>query len=398
MLSYLFGYSCVSFMQTSSTDTISIQDGILFDSVSESILAVTYPIIRNGKIYIDVPSDIKGLFLQEVNFVVPVAGELVNYEAPLASEYPSEVHNLPSSVYKEACYNALISIFDINIPSVELEYMSSFVATYCRELLKNQIQNLKYIATDMLYYPTEPDENVYDFGIADFRNAEYIAGFSSGMQILYSGAEFNRINLYEGTKIDDYAFNGVKCEELHIYGDIISDNRIFNNCVDGPWYSDAVEMHSTTDIIFHEGVTKIPEMMFHGLPYYADGDCHTDINSLSFPSSLQEIGRGAFANSDFHENALIIPEGVKKIGSSAFLAAKGGSIFIPSGVEEIGEDAIDLSGGSIYTDAEEAPSGWINAFGDRTVVYYGYTLEEYAAEVGITIPEGFTGGTLVSNT
>ena len=27
----------------------------------------------------------------------------------------------------------------------------------------------------------------------------------------------------------------------------------------------------------------------------------------------------------------------------------------------------------------------------------GYSIDDFAAEVGITIPEGFTGGTLVSN-
>ena len=97
------------------------------------------------------------------------------------------------------------------------------------------------------------------------------------------------------------------------------------------------------------------------------------------------------------EHDEIIPEGVKKIGSSTFLSTKMGSIFIPAGVEEIGTDAFDQSTGIIFTEAESALPGWEDAFGDR-MVNYGYTLEEYAAEVGITIPEGFTGGTLVSNT
>lgn len=401
IFSSLFLYSCISSMQTAPDDTISIQDGMLIDSDSESILAVTYPDIRNEKIYIDIPSGIKGFFLQDMNFAVPVGGRLVDYEQPLASDYPSEIHNFPSSAYREACYNEMISILDINVPDgIKLEYISPFVATYQRSLLKEQLPNLKYINTDMCYYPTESSKIVYDFDVADFKNAEYVSGFGSGPSVLYSGAAFNRINLYEGTKIDDYAFNVVKCDELHIYGDVVSGDRIFNNNADGPWYSDAVEMHSTTDIFFHQGVTKIPEMMFNGLPYYGDGDCHTDINSLSLPLSLLEIGDGAFANSDFHDNAVIIPEGVRKIGSSAFFEAKGGSIFIPAGVEEIGTDAFYNFSGSVYTDAESALPGWEGAFGSYPSRGFklGYTLEEYAAEVGITIPEGFTGGTLPSNT
>ena len=141
-------------------------------------------------------------------------------------------------------------------------------------------------------------------------------------------------------------------------------------------------------LIVEEGVTSISPYMFcHPEASSALGLSNegTLFTSITLASSLKEIGDYAFSIVHFvgEDTHMIIPENVESIGEFAFRNGSGSgssanlkSIYIPSAT------VLDVS--AISSDIKVYRSN-------------DYTLEEYAAEVGITIPEGFTGGTLSAN-
>ena len=153
----------------------------------------------------------------------------------------------------------------------------------------------------------------------------------------------------------------------------------------GPWSTAA---GYPLKLVAEEGVTSISPYMFcHSEASSALGLSYegTLFSSITLPLSLKEIGDYAFSIVHFagDDTHMIIPENVESIGEFAFRNRSGSgssanlkSIYIPSAT------VLD-----------------VNAISSDIKVYRSndYTLEEYAAEVGITIPEGFTGGTLPFN-
>ena len=78
----------------------------------------------------------------------------------------------------------------------------------------------------------------------------------------------------------------------------------------------------------NEGLEKIGDSAFND----------TKITSITIPSSVKEIGNGAFS-SCYDLSQVALNEGLEKIGDSAFNDTKITSITIPSSVKEIGNNA-----------------------------------------------------------
>lgn len=74
-----------------------------------------------------------------------------------------------------------------------------------------------------------------------------------------------------------------------------------------PWskYADEVET-----VVIGEGITIIPNYAFY----------YSNLKSVSFPSTLKEIGQSAFCQC-FYLESIVLPDGLEKIGHSAFYHA-----------------------------------------------------------------------------
>ena len=104
----------------------------------------------------------------------------------------------------------------------------------------------------------------------------------------------------------------------------------------------------TGTLIIPEGVkyvagfdgTKISNVQFPStleeIGWGAFGSCSALMCEISLPHSLKRIGGGAFSGSAIRGN-LVLPEGLEYIGSSAFYGCSGltGSLTIPSGIKVI---------------------------------------------------------------
>lgn len=83
------------------------------------------------------------------------------------------------------------------------------------------------------------------------------------------------------------------------------------------------------------GALLLPE----GLKYVA-GFGSTKITSVHFPSTLEEIGSFAFSRCESLMCELVLPESLKKIGTSAFqFSAISGNLILPDSLEYIGTSA-----------------------------------------------------------
>lgn len=88
---------------------------------------------------------------------------------------------------------------------------------------------------------------------------------------------------------------------------------------------------NNTDISVPDGVTKLGNRVFYN---------NKNINSVSLPNSLSEIGDFAFARSSINE--ITIPDGVEKIGYAAFYGCTNlSTINVPTSVKEIELGALD---------------------------------------------------------
>ncbi len=86
-------------------------------------------------------------------------------------------------------------------------------------------------------------------------------------------------------------------------------------------------------LVIPEGVTKIGDSAFSGC---------SSLESISIPSTVKTIGQSAFNSCSSWEGKAVIPEGITKIGSYTFgNCGKLESITIPSSVKTIGEGAFN---------------------------------------------------------
>ena len=116
------------------------------------------------------------------------------------------------------------------------------------------------------------------------------------------------------------------------------------------------------DYAFHNtsltGTVLLPE----GLKY-VEGFSYTKITSVQFPSTLEEIGDGAFAGCRSLMTEISFPESVKIIGNGAFAnSAIKGNLVLPHGLESIGESAFNeclgLTGSLIIPDKIKVIPRW----------------------------------------
>ena len=94
-----------------------------------------------------------------------------------------------------------------------------------------------------------------------------------------------------------------------------------------------------------EGITKIGDDAFACWGY---GDSVYEIKQISLPSTLVEIGNGAFEEVRFIDDCeFVIPNSVTKIGGGAFEGAKMNKLELHDGITEIGSYA--FTGATIHS-------------------------------------------------
>ncbi|MBR3630030.1 MAG: leucine-rich repeat protein [Oscillospiraceae bacterium] len=177
------------------------------------------------------------------------------------------------------------------------------------------------------------------------------------------------------------------------------DMTDFANASETPWY----DIRSSIEhVVFEEGVTSVGSNAFRFCVYLQDvslpegvtdiGDSafySCGLNQINFPSTLQEIGNYAFADTKITE--LTLPQGLTVIGDNAFYACSAlQEAVIPESTDEIGPGAF------FQCEALEKLTilnidCWIGR-GDETgttlstetlIGYPGSTAEKYAAMFGI---------------
>ena len=152
-----------------------------------------------------------------------------------------------------------------------------------------------------------------------------------------------------------------------------------------------------TNIEIEEGVEIIGDMAFYR--------CFA-LKQIDIPSSVRGIGTEAFAYSGLQE--IVIPENVKEIadyafsyckdlervqilgelkyiGREAFVYTNLTTLYIPASVAIIevnyyGETIVD-DGVVLYFGHDSKPEGWSDLYNESETCKYGYTYEEYEAEI-----------------
>ena len=172
--------------------------------------------------------------------------------------------------------------------------------------------------------------------------------------------------------------------ELDLEGCISIGQRAFQSC------------SAITSLSLGKSLTSIGDYAFFGLSRLT--------GNLTIPDSVTSIGDYAFSYCSGLTSVTIV-NSVTSIGSSAFNSCTGlTSVYIPSTVTTITASSYSYapfngcsSGLVIYTDvanASSVPSGWDTYWNyysnsGTLTVNYGYTLEQYKSEVGLTFaPNG----------
>lgn len=132
----------------------------------------------------------------------------------------------------------------------------------------------------------------------------------------------------------------------------------------------------TGSLIIPEGVTHIGEWAFQSRLHQSEIENHL-YGSLSLPSTLEYIGRGAFARCIF-TSELRIPENVKHIGDEAFVncSRMTGMLVLPKGLTYLGSGA--FGGMTNITGTVEIPDG---------IDYIDNGVFEGTGITGVIIPE-----------
>lgn len=210
---------------------------------------------------------------------------------------------------------------------------------------ENKSENMDLISVDVT-------AKVSDFV---FEQYELMAGSNPNMVGGYCGAEL------EGKNVSWKLENGVLTISGH--GDMLD----LGSYEDQPW---ANVRFDAISIVIEEGITSIGDMCFRNL---------SNVTSVSLPSTLIRIGKGAFyytaleridlpinieyIDEDAFSNLtsltgeLVLPDGITEIGEGAFYGCSGftGELSLPDSLCSIGEMAFkDCSG---FTGALTIPGG-----------------------------------------
>lgn len=90
----------------------------------------------------------------------------------------------------------------------------------------------------------------------------------------------------------------------------------------------------------------------------SSGYASQPITEIRFPSSIEEIGEGAFENCT-QLRRLWLPRSIKRIGEKAFWGCTSlQRVFIPNTVKEIGLDAFDYRCTEFFCQSPSRPKGW----------------------------------------
>ncbi len=153
-----------------------------------------------------------------------------------------------------------------------------------------------------------------------------------------------------------------------------SDSVLYINHPVGEGVVSYVANNHITEVHMGPGVTEIPARAFSAI---------SQLTKVTLSESLTEIPDDAFTGASLKE--LIIPQGIKKIGSCAFLSNTSvlETLIIPDGVTEIGDNAFAaVRIESLILPASVRVIGWgaFDADADFiNTVYFKGTLEEFKA-------------------
>jgi tetratricopeptide (TPR) repeat protein len=158
--------------------------------------------------------------------------------------------------------------------------------------------------------------------------------------------------LHEEARRYYIAGEAAKAAEYLLSCSIIDDIQKGYECVAQGNYSEAINTYGFIEIAIPNGVTKIDDYKFRGkstlksviipegvksIGRSAFCEC-TSLTNVTMPSTITEIGEYAFYNCQALQS-IIIPDGVTSIGNFAFRECKSiTSINIPAGVSRIGKN------------------------------------------------------------
>lgn len=174
-----------------------------------------------------------------------------------------------------------------------------------------------------------------------------LSGFSSCTNI--TGLELSESYI---TTLADYAFQ----KEETIYTNVLNITFInFPSTIKTLGYCSLTNCPNITELILPEGLEDIGDMALAGIGVY----------ELKLPSTLKRIGHNAFALS-YNLKNIFIPNTVIEIGSCPFR---------------------DSTLECIYTEVQKKQTGWEDSFWNsngQSIINtkYGYTYEQYLAEIG----------------
>ena len=114
-------------------------------------------------------------------------------------------------------------------------------------------------------------------------------------------------------------------------------------------------------LIIEEGITKIGKHSFYQMSFFA---------SITFPSTLKEIGAGAF-ESIYEIKDIVLPHGIESIGDNAFVECNNlHSIRVPGTIQNVGYRALHINNSSstIYCETQDVANYIINSGTNAQVV------------------------------
>ena len=327
--------------------------------------------------------------------------EIGNYAFNACSALQSTL-SLPSSleiIGARAFYNCRSLRGDLTIPAgvTTIEAQTFY---YCSNLSSVTIgENVQSIGGYAFFYCTDIEDISYNaVSVEDLTrqsNVFYCAGVeNSGITVVF-GEGVTRVPAYlfygasnssppaitsvtfssTITEIGNYSFyNSVDLVEI-----IFNCIELYDFTENSAFYHAGYYTNGVT-VIFNEGVTRIPALMFE--TNYLGGTGRVHLSSVIFATTITEIGVGAFCGVGYLTGELVLPTNLESIGDGAFNYCGYNSVTIPANVSYIGIDSFaNMSNLSeININAINANDIPLNSYGEPEGVFF-----RSGSSAGITV-------------
>lgn len=290
-----------------------------------------------------------------------------------------------------------------------------------------QVNDRAFYGNDKLYFISLPS-TITDFGASAFANCAnvYFQELPSALETIGDCCFKETSSIESITLPETVAELGVEAfAEMPNLRRVVMQNTAITEIKEKTFYMDKelqevflplgvkkiddeafYQTLSLTDLYFPEGLEYIGRFAFSAQPYDYDG-YRGGLETLELPSTIKEIGRGAFSpipafrvdlskctnlkevtgfSSCYNLTSLTLPEGLEKIGDYAFnyIGANAGvgttDITIPSTVSTIGEGAFKHTKITKLTIGDKVSVISDNTFNEVTSIEIGSGIKTIGAE------------------